>query len=46
MSNTLSPNAQVILLLTAPLIAGRGSASADLLKPSILFERLKALIVF
>lgn len=30
----LSPNTQAILLLTAPLIAGRATSSADLLKPS------------
>lgn len=29
MRNELSPNAQAILLLTAPLIAGRGKASVD-----------------
>ncbi|MBN0266443.1 DNA-processing protein DprA, partial [Pseudomonas aeruginosa] len=29
----LSPNTQAILLLTAPLIAGRGTASPDLLSP-------------
>lgn len=29
----LSPNTQAILLLTAPLIAGRGSSSSDLLSP-------------
>jgi DNA processing protein len=29
----LSPNAQAILLLTAPLIAGRGNATTDLLSP-------------
>ena len=29
--NPVSPNAQAILLLTAPLLIGRGSASADLL---------------
>ena len=33
MSNSLSPNTQAILLLTAPLIAGRRDSSADLLKP-------------
>jgi predicted Rossmann fold nucleotide-binding protein DprA/Smf involved in DNA uptake len=33
MSPTLSPNTQAILLLTAPLIAGRGKASPDLLTP-------------
>ncbi len=31
MNMTLSPNAQVILLLTAPLIAGRNTTSVDLL---------------
>lgn len=31
MSMTLSPNTQAILLLTAPLIAGRGEPSTDLL---------------
>ena len=34
MTPTLSPNTQAILLLTAPLIAGRGSLSPDLLTPS------------
>lgn len=34
MTPVLSPNTQAILLLTAPLIAGRGTASADLLSPS------------
>lgn len=29
----LSANTQAILLLTAPLIAGRGAASSDLLSP-------------
>jgi DNA processing protein len=33
MTPALSPNAQAILLLTAPLIAGRGSSSPDLLTP-------------
>ncbi|MGH8067331.1 MAG: DNA-processing protein DprA [Candidatus Entotheonellia bacterium] len=33
MSPTLSPNTQAILLLTAPLIAGRREASPDLLTP-------------
>jgi predicted Rossmann fold nucleotide-binding protein DprA/Smf involved in DNA uptake len=33
MSPTLSPNTQAILLLTAPLMAGRGKDSADLLTP-------------
>ena len=34
MSHTLTPNTQAILLLTAPLLAGRGTPSQDLLKPS------------
>ncbi len=33
MSATLSPNTRAILLLTAPLIAGRGERSPDLLTP-------------
>lgn len=33
MINSLPPNTQSILLLTAPLIAGRSEPSADLLKP-------------
>lgn len=33
MMPTLSPNTQAILLLTAPLIAGRSTASQDLLSP-------------
>lgn len=33
MTPTLSPNTQAILLLTAPLIAGRGTSSPDLLTP-------------
>ena len=33
MTPTLSPNTQAILLLTAPLIAGRGTYSSDLLSP-------------
>lgn len=33
MTPILSPNTQAILLLTAPLIAGRGTASPDLLSP-------------
>lgn len=33
MTPALSPNTQAILLLTAPLIAGRGSPSPDLLSP-------------
>lgn len=33
MSNALSPNTQAILLLTAPLIAGRRDSSYELLKP-------------
>lgn len=34
MSHTLSHNTQAILLLTAPLIAGRGTSSSELLSPS------------
>jgi DNA processing protein len=34
MIEPLTPNTQVILLLTAPLIAGRGEPSRDLLSPS------------
>lgn len=33
MTSALSPNTQAILLLTAPLIAGRGNSSPDLLSP-------------
>lgn len=33
MSATISPNTKAILLLTAPLIAGRGKGSPDLLTP-------------
>lgn len=33
MTSVLSPNTQAILLLTAPLIAGRGPTSPDLLSP-------------
>ncbi|MGQ3002530.1 MAG: DNA-processing protein DprA [Hydrogenophaga sp.] len=33
MTPDLSPNTQAILLLTAPLIAGRGTSSSDLLSP-------------
>lgn len=33
MTPALSPNTQAILLLTAPLIAGRGTSIADLLSP-------------
>lgn len=33
MTPALSPNTQAILLLTAPLIAGRGASSPDLLSP-------------
>ena len=33
MTPALSPNTQAILLLTAPLIAGRGATSPDLLSP-------------
>jgi DNA processing protein len=34
MSEALSPNTKAILLLTAPLIAGRGKQSIDLLSPT------------
>lgn len=34
MTSVLSPNTQAILLLTAPLIVGRGTVSSDLLSPS------------
>jgi DNA processing protein len=34
MNPELSPDTQAILLLTAPLIAGRGQSPADLLRPS------------
>uniref|UniRef100_UPI001952E46F hypothetical protein n=1 Tax=Escherichia coli TaxID=562 RepID=UPI001952E46F len=34
MSEGLSPNTQAILLLTAPLIAGRPGAAPDLLSPA------------
>ena len=33
MTPALSPNTQAILLLTAPLIAGRGASTPDLLSP-------------
>jgi DNA processing protein len=33
MTEPLSPNTKAILLLTAPLIVGRGKRSADLLSP-------------
>lgn len=33
MTPTLSPNTRAILLLTAPLIAGRGTSSSELLSP-------------
>ncbi len=33
MTSPLSPNTQVILLLTAPLLSGRGEPSSDLLSP-------------
>jgi DNA processing protein len=33
MTPTLSPNTQAILLVTAPLIAGNGNSSSDLLSP-------------
>lgn len=39
MTPVLSPNTQAILLLTAPLIAGRGTASSDLLSP-VEYKRL------
>lgn len=39
MSNSLSPNTQAILLLTAPLIAGRRDSSIELLKP-VEYKRL------
>lgn len=34
MTSLLTPNTEAILLLTAPLIAGKGKPSADLLKPA------------
>jgi len=34
MTHSLSPNTQAILLLTAPLIVGRGKGTVDLLTPS------------
>ncbi|MDP2662367.1 MAG: DNA-processing protein DprA [Dehalococcoidia bacterium] len=34
MSSSLSPNTQAILLLTAPLIAGRGEPATDLVTPA------------
>ena len=46
MNPVLSPNAQAILLLTAPLIAGRGTTSPDLLSPGEykrLAQRLREL---
>jgi predicted Rossmann fold nucleotide-binding protein DprA/Smf involved in DNA uptake len=43
MSKSLSPNTKAILLLTAPLIAGRGDASSDLLKPGE-YKRLARLL--
>ena len=39
MSMSLSPNTQAILLLTAPLIAGRNEPSADVLTP-VEYKRL------
>ena len=33
MNSSLSPNTQAILMLTAPLVAGRGEPAADLLTP-------------
>lgn len=43
MSHSLSSNTQAIMLLTAPLISGRGGSSADLLKPSE-YKRLEGLL--
>jgi DNA processing protein len=43
MTPILSPNTQSILLLTAPLIAGRGASSADLLTPGE-YKRLARLL--
>lgn len=43
MSHSLSTNTQAILLLTAPLISGRGGSPADLLKPSE-YKRLEGLL--
>ena len=43
MNSSLSPNTQAILLLTAPLIAGRGESSADLLTPGE-YKRLARLL--
>lgn len=43
MIHTLSPNTQVILLLTAPLIVGRGTSSTDLLTASE-YKRLARLL--
>jgi DNA processing protein len=40
MTSPISPNTQAILLLTAPLIAGRGKGSADLLSPGE-YKRLR-----
>ncbi|MCF8168425.1 MAG: DNA-processing protein DprA [Rhodoferax sp.] len=40
---TLSPNTQAILLLTAPLIAGRGTSSSELLTPGE-YKRLARLL--
>ena len=44
MSSTLSTNTQAILLLTAPLIAGRGDSPTDLLKPGE-YKRLARLLL-
>ncbi len=41
MTDSLSPNTQAILLLTAPLIVGRNTPEADLLTPA-LYRRLAA----
>ena len=43
MSTSLSPNTQAILLLTAPLIVGRGEPSSDLLTPGE-YRRLARLL--
>jgi len=43
MTPVLSPNTQVILLITAPLIAGRGTPSSDVLSPGE-YKRLARLL--
>ena len=43
MTPVLSPNTQVILLITAPLIAGRGTSSSDVLSPGE-YKRLARLL--